>query len=71
MAPPFLYALAVKVWQGRPRDATPRGEGAFEATSLMLAEEDDLVSYPRRNCGQIRKALGLAANSRKPSRKRA
>ena len=32
---------------------------AFEAASLRVASEADLLKYPRRDWGQVRKALGL------------
>ena len=32
---------------------------AFETASLLLAGEADLLKYPRRDWGQVRKALGL------------
>ncbi|MDE2022434.1 MAG: hypothetical protein KGI71_06000 [Patescibacteria group bacterium] len=32
---------------------------AFEAASLLLATEEDLAKYPRKNWKQIKKSLGI------------
>jgi len=52
-------------------ESQPAVKAAFEAASLVLVRDADLLKYPRRDWGQVRKALGLVGGSRKPSTRRA